>query len=135
MERRIAVYLMPTVSDLSASGQWYGLQYTNLLVFNKNNFEKQQAQGGILRSITMYSTQWCGDCKNAKRVLRERNISYQEINIDQNEAAARQVIEWSGGRRVIPTIVIDEQSTGSRVILHNPPVNTLVREIEKFHNN
>jgi len=104
-------------------------------VFNKNKFEEQQTRGGTLRTITMYSTQWCGDCRNAKRVLRERNISYQEIDIDQNEAAARQVIEWSGGWRVIPTIVIDRPSTGLRVILHNPPVNTLVREIDKFHNN
>ena len=83
----------------------------------------------------MYSTQWCGDCRNAKRALRERNIAYQEIDIDQNEAAARQVIEWSGGRRVIPTIVIERPSTGSLVILHNPPVSTLVSEIEKFHSN
>ncbi len=83
----------------------------------------------------MYSTQWCGDCRNVKRMLRERNISYQEIDIDQSDAAARQVIEWSGGRRVIPTILIERESTGSRVILHNPPMSQLILEIDKFHNN
>jgi mycoredoxin len=116
---------------MSASGQPFNGKAISLVAFKKNKLELQQTREDTLKTITMYSTRWCSDCRKAQRVLRERNIAYQEIDIDENEAAARQVIEWSGGRRVIPTIVFERQSTGSRVILHNPPLNTLEREIDR----
>ena len=88
-----------------------------------------------MKKITMYSTQWCADCRSAKRLLKERNIAYHEIDIDENEAAAQQVIEWSGGRRVIPTLVIQNPATDAQVVLHNPPLTILVREIDRLHEN
>ena len=70
-------------------------------------------------SITMYSTEWCGDCRNAKRFLKSYNIQFAEIDIDRDESAAQRVIDWSGGRRVIPTFDI-RGIDGKQVILHNP---------------
>jgi mycoredoxin len=75
-------------------------------------------------SITMYSTEWCGDCRNAKRFLKGYNIQFVEVNIDRDETAAQQVISWSGGRRVIPTFDI-RTSEGKRTILHNPKLTEL----------
>jgi mycoredoxin len=68
----------------------------------------------------MYSTAWCGDCRSAKRFLAQHGVSYEEVDIDGHPAAAQQVIEWSGGRRVIPTFLITSEHAGTRVILHNP---------------
>lgn len=87
-------------------------------------------------TIRMYSTQWCGDCRNAKRFLQSHNILYEETDIDLDAAAARQVIDWSGGRRVIPTFeIICEESTGNRIILHNPRLSELAKalNIEPVH--
>lgn len=75
--------------------------------------------------VFVYSTQWCGDCRVAKRFLDSRNVSYTEIDIDGNPEAAKQVIEWSGGRRVIPTIAIQDPKKGETTILHNPPLKDL----------
>ncbi|MDD8018280.1 MAG: glutaredoxin family protein [Bacteroidota bacterium] len=75
--------------------------------------------------ITLYSTPWCGDCRNAKRFLKEAGIAYDEIDIDQNEQAAQQVIDWSGGRRVIPTFHIVTGDAQQPLILHNPPIQKL----------
>lgn len=80
--------------------------------------------------ITMYSTQWCGDCKNAKRFLKEQDIEYHEIDIDQDEKAAQQVIDWSGGRRVIPTFYIEREGEASALILHNPPIGRIAKELK-----
>ena len=77
--------------------------------------------------ITMYSTAWCADCRNAKRFFNEAGIVFDEIDIDQNDAAARQVIDWSGGRRVIPTIHIQPCEGGEPIIAHNPRMPELVR--------
>ena len=70
--------------------------------------------------VTMYSAPWCGDCHNAKRAFRNAGIEFDEIDIDQNEDAAKQVIEWSGGRRVIPTILVQQDDLSKNVIVHNP---------------
>lgn len=59
----------------------------------------------------------------------EKNIPYHEIDIDQNQAAAAQVLEWSGGRRVIPTYVIEKPGDAGPTILHNPPVALLLEAL------
>jgi len=82
-----------------------------------------------MENITVYSTTWCGDCRRTKRFLDERGISYTEIDIDQDPSSAQQVIDWSGGRRVIPTIRIDCESRPTPVILHNPPQSTLTETL------
>jgi mycoredoxin len=42
-------------------------------------------------TVTLYSAPWCGYCRIAKRFLDEQGVSYTEINIDEDEAAARRV--------------------------------------------
>ncbi len=78
-------------------------------------------------NIIMYTTQWCGDCRKVKRFLREKNITFTEVDIDQDEAASQQVIQWSGGSRVIPTFFIECRSLSKATILHNPPLTELAK--------
>jgi mycoredoxin len=58
-------------------------------------------------TVTLYSAPWCGYCRIAKRFLTENNVSYTEINIDEDEDAARRVEQWNNGNRTIPTLDID----------------------------
>ena len=78
-----------------------------------------------VEQITVYSTSWCPDCRNAKRFLREHGISFDEVDIDEDQAAAQEVIRWSGGRRVIPTFRIVKSAQSEPVIVHNPPLYKL----------
>lgn len=82
------------------------------------------------KKIIMYTTTWCPDCRNAKRILAEKNISFEEIDIDKDESAADKIIEWSGGRRVIPTFHITNEKNGIVSILHNPKEAVLLKELE-----
>ena len=61
--------------------------------------------------IKLYSTSWCGPCKNAKRLLDERGISYDEIDIDEIGWSRDELYDLTGGRTV-PQIVIDEKPIG-----------------------
>jgi mycoredoxin len=79
------------------------------------------------QSITVYSTSWCGACRGVKAFLRHHNIPFDEIDIDKHREAADQVIRWSGGRRVVPTIVFRRGKQDHMRILHNP----LLSELEK----
>jgi len=62
--------------------------------------------------ITMYTTQWCGDCRMAKRHLAQRGFTYDEIDIEEVPGAAEQVMAWARGYRTVPTFVI-----GKRVVV------------------
>jgi mycoredoxin len=54
--------------------------------------------------IKMYTTTSCIDCKVAKRVLEQRGIAFEEINIEANDQAAEYVMGVNGGRRSVPTL-------------------------------
>jgi len=56
--------------------------------------------------IVIYSTPWCVDCKRLKIQLDAKNINYTEIDIDQDEAAAKYLQEKTG-RTAIPYVEID----------------------------
>jgi mycoredoxin len=56
--------------------------------------------------ITIYGTQWCGDCRRAKQFLRERKVPFKEVNIDEVPEAEELVIRVNNGLRKIPTIEV-----------------------------
>ena len=58
--------------------------------------------------ITMYSADWCGDCRRSKRLLNELNVPYTMVDVDADESAAEKVIEINGGMRSIPVIVFSQ---------------------------
>lgn len=60
--------------------------------------------------ITMYSTTWCPDCRLAKRVFGEENITYTEIDIEKDAAARDIVVKLNNGNQVVPTIVFPDGS-------------------------
>ena len=60
-----------------------------------------------MAEIKMYTTRWCGDCRQAKRFLQERSIAYEEIDIEQMDGAAEYVMNVNGGKRKVPTFEVD----------------------------
>ena len=55
--------------------------------------------------ITMYSADWCGDCRRSKRLLGELNVEYTLIDVEADQSAAEKVREINGGMQSIPVIV------------------------------
>lgn len=54
-------------------------------------------------TIRMYTTSWCPDCHRAKRFLKDRGLSFDEINIEQSEGAVEFVMSVNQGKRRVPT--------------------------------
>jgi glutaredoxin len=74
------------------------------------------SQEGIhAESLVVYSSSWCPDCRRAKRVLEEAEAPFAEVDIDQDSGSEAMVLERSGGRRVVPTLLFD-----GRVWAFNP---------------
>jgi mycoredoxin len=60
-----------------------------------------------MRSIRIYTTQWCSDCWRTKLFLKERGIRYEEVDVDEDAEAEDLVFRVNSGRRKVPTIEID----------------------------
>ncbi|ADE53691.1 GYF domain-containing protein [Coraliomargarita akajimensis] len=56
-------------------------------------------------TVLVYSTSWCGPCKQAKALLRKHGIPFKDYDIESN-APARREFEKLGGRGV-PLLVIN----------------------------
>jgi len=64
----------------------------------------------MAEKIIMYTTDWCGDCKRAKRFLDERQIAYENVNIEIVPEAIEIVKKLNNGNRSVPTIVFPDGS-------------------------
>ncbi len=56
--------------------------------------------------IKVYSTPTCPYCVTLKNFLKENNIQFEDIDVSQNEIAAKEMIEKSG-QMGVPVVDID----------------------------
>ena len=65
------------------------------------------------RTITMFSTDWCGYCKRLKKMLDSEGIGYVEIDIEHTPGTEELVKQINGGNAVVPTVVYTDGSTAT----------------------
>ena len=58
--------------------------------------------------LTVYSSTWCPDCRQAKSFLDEHGVAYDLIEIDKVDGAA-ELLEEKTGKRGIPYFVLDDE--------------------------
>jgi mycoredoxin len=56
--------------------------------------------------VTMYTTEWCSDCRRAKSFMKERGVAFREVNIEDDAEAAALVMKMNDGKRKVPTLEI-----------------------------
>ena len=67
--------------------------------------------------ITIYSTTTCPYCKMLKKYLTEKNISFTEKLVDQDDAAKDEMAKESGGFLGAPYIVIVKDDGSKETII------------------
>ena len=65
--------------------------------------------------LIMYTTPWCGFCRNLKKQLARDRIEMTEVDIEQDPAACEFVMSVNGGNQTVPTVVLPDGT-----ILVNP---------------
>ena len=58
--------------------------------------------------LIMYTTSWCGFCRNLKKQLAREGIEIAEVDIERDEAAAEYVMSVNGGNQTVPTILFPD---------------------------
>jgi len=56
--------------------------------------------------VILYTTSWCGYCREARAFLLARNIPFREYDIEQ-DAKAMVAMQVAGGRRGVPFAIIN----------------------------
>lgn len=74
--------------------------------------------------FTMYSTSWCPFCQRLRQDLESQSISYNEVDVDDDSAAAELVKGLNNGNRVVPTLVFTDGSS-----MTNPSISEVLAKI------
>jgi len=61
-------------------------------------------------TIIVYGAHWCPDCRTSKQFLGEHQIPYTWVDIEEDKQAEQEVIARNKGKRIIPTIVFEDDS-------------------------
>lgn len=95
----------------------------------KNGFEQvYNLAGGILAwesgnlplskrwcmqaEVIIYSTRFCPYCMRARKLLKSKNVDFEEISVGFNQKLWQEMEEKSGGGTTVPQIFINGQAIG-----------------------
>ena len=69
-----------------------------------------------MATVKIYSTAWCAYCKEEKRFLDEKNVAYTDVNVEEDTAAAEEMVKASGQMGVPFTTVTHDDGTVASVV-------------------
>lgn len=64
-----------------------------------------------MATIEIYTKQWCPYCAKAKALLHSKGLSYNAIDVTEDETLQQEMVARSG-RRTVPQLFLDGQSIG-----------------------
>jgi glutaredoxin 3 len=65
----------------------------------------------VSASVLIYLTEWCPFCQRAKALLKKKNVSFTEIDVD-DRPELRSWLVSSSGQRTVPQVFINGQPVG-----------------------
>ncbi len=65
-----------------------------------------------MAKVEVYTTAYCPYCRNAKSLLKQKGVAFEEIDVSGDAALREKMIELSGGRRTVPEIFINGKIVG-----------------------
>ena len=84
--------------------------------FTHYKIDLQSIKDFIMAHVKVYTSQFCGYCIMAKRLLKSRGIEFEEINVSHQTMEEQQRLrEWlieASGQRTVPQIFIHDVSIG-----------------------
>jgi glutaredoxin 3 len=62
--------------------------------------------------VEIYSSQFCGYCMRAKRLLSRKGVDYVDYDVFEQPERRTEMVQRAGGRTSVPQIFIDGQHIG-----------------------
>ena len=70
-----------------------------------------------MKKVIIYTGPICNFCSAAKHLLSKKKISYEEINIGNDDKKREEMLKKSNGAKTVPQIFIGEKHIGGYVEL------------------
>jgi glutaredoxin-like YruB-family protein len=77
-------------------------------------------------NVTVYSTTWCGFCHQAKKYFDSIGVKYKDINVEEDQKAAMEMVQKSG-QMGVPVIEIGKEIV---VGFNKPKIDQLLKSNE-----
>ncbi len=65
-----------------------------------------------MAKVEVYSSMWCPFCHRAKKLLKNKGVAFEEIDVDSSAAVRSAMTERADGRYTVPQIFIDDEGIG-----------------------
>lgn len=65
-----------------------------------------------MKKVTVYTTNYCPYCRQAERFLTEKGVTFQNIDVTDDDELRTKLVELSGGRKTVPQIFIGDEPIG-----------------------
>ena len=65
-----------------------------------------------MAKVEVYSSMLCPFCYRAKKLLKDKGVAFEEIDVMMHGDRKREMIERAGGRTSVPQIFINEVHIG-----------------------
>ena len=65
-----------------------------------------------MRNVLLYTTPSCGYCVRAKRLLTQKGVSFEEIDVSRDFKLRQEMVQKAGGRMTVPQIFIGGEHIG-----------------------
>jgi glutaredoxin 3 len=62
--------------------------------------------------VEIYSSQFCGYCSRAKRLLSQKGVDYIDYDVIEDTSKRDEMVQRAGGRMTVPQIFIDGKHIG-----------------------
>lgn len=65
-----------------------------------------------MKPVEIYTTQLCGFCHAAKRLLSQKGVTFKEIDVGRDPQRRIEMMQRANGGRTVPQIFIDDIHIG-----------------------
>ena len=60
-----------------------------------------------MKHVEIYTSPFCGFCFAAKRLLKQKGISFTEIDVARDPSKRQEMMQRANGRHTVPQIFVD----------------------------
>lgn len=71
-----------------------------------------------MKSIEIYTTMFCPFCSRAKSLLKNKGLSFEEIDVTVDATRRKEMMKRSEGAHTVPQIFIDGEHIGDCDFVH-----------------
>ncbi len=71
-----------------------------------------------MKSVTVYTTNYCPYCVRAKSLLERKGANFIEIDVSNDDTLRSEMIKKAGGKRTVPQIFIGDTHVGGFDDMH-----------------